>query len=80
MAVAPNASSSIIMGNTSPSIEPYRANAYRQDTLSGSSLAKNKWLNRVIEKYLSGDGDTVSQNAFDSMLTERQQYLSSVVD
>jgi len=32
MAIAPNASSSIIMGNTSPSIEPYRANAYRQDT------------------------------------------------
>ena len=30
MAIAPNASSSIIMGNTSPSIEPYRANAYRQ--------------------------------------------------
>jgi len=28
MAIAPNASSSIIMGNTSPSIEPYRANAY----------------------------------------------------
>ena len=32
MAIAPNASSSIIMGNTSPSIEPLRANAYRQDT------------------------------------------------
>ena len=47
-AIAPNASSSIIMGNTSPSIEPYRANAYRQDTLSGSSLNKNKWLNKVI--------------------------------
>jgi len=43
MAIAPNASSSIIMGNTSPSIEPYRANAYRQDTLSGSHLTKNKW-------------------------------------
>ena len=52
MAIAPNASSSIIMGNTSPSIEPYRANAYRQDTLSGSSLTKNKWLDRVIIKYL----------------------------
>ena len=38
MAIAPNASSSILMGNTSPSIEPYRANAYRQDTLSGSHL------------------------------------------
>jgi ribonucleoside-diphosphate reductase alpha chain len=50
MAVAPNASSSIIMGNTSPSIEPYRANAYRQDTLSGSSLNKNKYLDAIIRK------------------------------
>ena len=48
MAIAPNASSSIIMGNTSPSIEPYRANAYRQDTLSGSSLAKNKFLDAAL--------------------------------
>ena len=47
-AIAPNASSSIIMGNTSPSIEPYRANAYRQDTLSGSYLNKNKYLNNII--------------------------------
>ena len=49
-AIAPNASSSIIMGNTSPSIEPYRANAYRQDTLSGSYLNKNKYLDEVIKK------------------------------
>jgi ribonucleoside-diphosphate reductase alpha chain len=59
LAIAPNASSSIIMGNTSPSIEPYRANAYRQDTLSGASLNKNKWLDRVIMKYLDPDGGTV---------------------
>ena len=50
LAIAPNASSSIIMGNTSPSIEPLRANAYRQDTLSGSSLNKNKWLDRIIRE------------------------------
>ena len=50
MAIAPNASSSIIMGNTSPSIEPYRANAYRQDTLSGAFLNKNRWLNELITK------------------------------
>lgn len=30
LAIAPNASSSIICGNTSPSIEPYRANAFTQ--------------------------------------------------
>lgn len=53
MAIAPNASSSIIMGNTSPSIEPYRANAYRQDTLSGSFLNKNRWLDKVIREQLS---------------------------
>ena len=56
MAIAPNASSSIIMGNTSPSIEPLRANAYRQDTLSGSSLNKNKWLDKVIMTHLAADG------------------------
>ena len=50
MAIAPNASSSILMGNTSPSIEPYRANAYRQDTLSGSHLNKNRWLDEIIQK------------------------------
>jgi ribonucleoside-diphosphate reductase alpha chain len=50
MAIAPNASSSIIMGNTSPSIEPYRANAYRQDTLSGSHLNKNKFLDVLIRE------------------------------
>jgi ribonucleoside-diphosphate reductase alpha chain len=56
MAIAPNASSSILMGNTSPSIEPYRANAYRQDTLSGSYLNKNKWLDAVLRtKNLSDD-------------------------
>ena len=55
MAIAPNASSSIIMGNTSPSVEPYRANAYRQDTLSGAHLNKNKFLDRVIEKHLNPD-------------------------
>jgi len=49
-ALAPNASSSIIMGNTSPSIEPNRANAYRQDTLSGSFLNKNKHLDKIILK------------------------------
>jgi ribonucleoside-diphosphate reductase alpha chain len=67
MAIAPNASSSIIMGNTSPSIEPYRANAYRQDTLSGSHLTKNKWLDKVIQKYLAGDGETVSQNDYNDI-------------
>jgi ribonucleoside-diphosphate reductase alpha chain len=49
LAVAPNASSSIICGTTSPSIEPYRANAYVQKTMSGSFLVKNKHLEKLLE-------------------------------
>jgi ribonucleoside-diphosphate reductase alpha chain len=67
MAIAPNASSSILMGNTSPSIEPYRANAYRQDTLSGSHLNKNRWLNKVIEDHLSTDGGAVSTDDYNEI-------------
>ena len=55
MAIAPNASSSIIMGNTSPSIEPYRANAYRQDTLSGAHLNKNRWLDEIIKEKVKDE-------------------------
>jgi len=55
MAIAPNASSSIIMGNTSPSIEPYRANAYRQDTMSGAHLNKNKFLDKIIKDKCAND-------------------------
>lgn len=50
MAVAPNASSSLIMGNTSPSVEPYRANVFRQDTISGASVYKNRFLNKILEE------------------------------
>ena len=50
LAIAPNASSSIICGNTSPSIEPFRANAYTQKTKSGSFLQKNKYLEQLLDK------------------------------
>ena len=50
LAVAPNASSSIICGGTSPSIEPTRANAYTHKTLSGSFQVKNLYLDRLLAK------------------------------
>jgi len=58
LAIAPNASSSIICGNTSPSIEPFRANAYTQKTKSGSHLHKNKFLTELLDKYNKNDDDT----------------------
>ena len=50
LAVAPNASSSIICGGTSPSIEPYRANVYTHKTLSGNYKVKNKFLEKLLKK------------------------------
>jgi ribonucleoside-diphosphate reductase alpha chain len=50
LAVAPNASSSIICAGTSPSIEPFRANAYTHKTLSGSYQVRNRYLEKVINK------------------------------
>lgn len=50
IAIAPNANSSMIL-NTSPSIEPWKANAFTSRTRVGSHLNKNKYLEVVLEKH-----------------------------
>lgn len=50
LAIAPNASSSILCRGTSPSIEPHRANAYLHKTLSGSFPVRNPYLEIELEK------------------------------
>ena len=49
IAIAPNASSSIILG-CSPSIEPWKANAYIHKTSSGSWTVKNPQLEAALEE------------------------------
>ena len=56
LAIAPNASSSILCGGTSPSIEPYRANVYTHKTLTGSYQVKNRFLEKLFKsKGLKAD-------------------------
>jgi ribonucleoside-diphosphate reductase alpha chain len=50
LAIAPNASSGVIL-STSPSIEPSKANAYTHRTRAGSFLVKNKYLEEVLEAH-----------------------------
>lgn len=69
-AIAPNASSSIIMGNTSPSIEPYRGNAYRQDTLGGSYLNKNKHLDKIIKQKCEENPSLNYNDIWSSIITK----------
>ncbi|MDA0656378.1 MAG: ribonucleoside-diphosphate reductase subunit alpha [Proteobacteria bacterium] len=48
MTVAPNASTSIICGGTSPGIEPFAANSFTHKTLSGSYNVRNKYLKQLL--------------------------------
>jgi ribonucleoside-diphosphate reductase alpha chain len=59
MAIAPNASSGIIL-STSPSIEPLKANAFTHRTRAGSFLVKNDHLKKVLEKHGKDDDKTWS--------------------
>lgn len=49
LAIAPNASSGVIL-STSPSIEPSKANAYTHRTRAGSFLVKNPYLTKLLEE------------------------------
>jgi len=69
MAIAPNASSSILMGNTSPSIEPFKANCYRQDTLSGAFMNKNKYLDAIIKEKCGEDKKLDYQEIWSSIIS-----------
>ena len=58
LAIAPNASSSIICGGTSPSVEPQRANVFTHKTLTGSYKVKNKYLELLLKKKGINNEDT----------------------
>jgi len=66
LAIAPNASSSILCSNTSPSIEPYRANAFVQKTKSGTSLLKNEYLEAVLDQI-----DMNTDEVWKSIMTQK---------
>jgi ribonucleoside-diphosphate reductase alpha chain len=70
------------MGNTSPSIEPFRANAYRQDTLSGAYLNKNKYLDSIIKEYCEKHPRTNYDEVWSSIISNdgSVQHLTQLTD
>lgn len=86
LAIAPNASSSILCRNTSPSIEPFRANAYLHKTLSGSFPVKNPYLIQELQalgldtdevwKRIIGNEGSI-QNLFDTDEDDNPIIVSS---
>lgn len=50
MAVAPTTSSSAILGQTSPGIEPFASNYYKAGLAKGNFMRKNKYLAKLLEE------------------------------
>lgn len=68
MAIAPNASTSLIMGNTSASVEVMPANIYRQDTLSGAHINKNRYLDSIIKEEAKNHPEKWYEDTWSSIL------------
>ena len=50
MAIAPTTSSSAILGQTSPGIEPFAYNYYKAGLAKGNFIRKNKYLAKLLEE------------------------------
>lgn len=58
LAVAPTTSSSFILGQTSPSIEPLNSNYFVKNLAKGKFTYKNPYLKELLKKYEKNDDDT----------------------
>lgn len=58
LAIAPTTSSSFILGQVSPSIEPLASNYFTKDLAKGKFTYKNPYLINLLNKYAKNDNDT----------------------
>lgn len=77
MAIAPTTSSSFILGQVSPSIEPLNSNYFVKDLAKGKFTYKNPYLKEVLKKY---DKDT--KEIWDNILVKggTVQHLDFLTD
>ena len=77
-AIAPTASISIICGGASPGVEPIAANSYTHKTLSGSYNVRNRYLQKILEKYKKNDEETWSSITTNQGSVEHLSFLSAI--
>ncbi|MGI9525480.1 MAG: ribonucleoside-diphosphate reductase subunit alpha [Weeksellaceae bacterium] len=58
MAIAPTTSSSAILGQTSPGIEPFSSNYYKAGLSKGNFMRKNKYLSELLTEKGINNEDT----------------------
>lgn len=58
LAIAPTTSSSSILGQVSPGIEPFSSNYFKAGLAKGNFIRKNKYLKKLLEEYGIDTEDT----------------------
>ena len=82
MAIAPTTSSSAILGQTSPGIEPFSSNYYKAGLSKGNFMRKNKYLKKLLDEKGIDNEDTwrsiMLQNGSVQHLTELDENEKAV--
>lgn len=82
MAIAPTTSSSAILGQTSPGIEPFSSNYYKAGLSKGNFIRKNKYLKALLQEKNMDNEDTwrsiMLNNGSVQSLTELTDHEKSV--
>lgn len=78
LAVAPTTSSSFILGQVSPSIEPQNSNYYVKKLAKGSFTYKNPYLKEVLKKHGKNDEETWKSILVSGGSVQHLSFLSDV--
>jgi len=76
VAIAPTTSSSFILGQVSPSIEPLNSNYFVKDLAKGKFTYKNPYLKEVLKKYEKDDSETWKSILMKGGSIQHLDYLS----
>lgn len=76
LAVAPTTSSSFILGQVSPSIEPLNSNYYVRDLAKGKFTFKNPYLKKLLEEKWKDDEETWKSILIHGGSVQHLEFLS----
>ncbi|RAV29079.1 ribonucleoside-diphosphate reductase subunit alpha [Sinomicrobium soli] len=76
MAIAPTTSSSAILGQTSPGIEPFSSNYYKAGLSKGNFIRKNKYLKKMLQEKGMDNEDTWRNIMLDSGSVQKLEGLT----
>ena len=76
LAIAPTTSSSAILGQVSPGIEPYSSNYYKAGLAKGNFIRKNRYLQTLLEKKGIDNEETWRQIMLDGGSVHKLETLT----